>query len=145
MIQEPTKEKDAGQFVCTAKNESGKLTATFTVKFEGFPIVRMVFQLSFMLQYPRARPPSPVNRRSCKRHPILVIRRSVSISDSRLVTTRLSEKITFCQADQNPEVIWLNPKQKKMKESSRIGFKLTPDGGQHTYTAQLELKVNLKN
>jgi len=33
--QEPTKDKDAGQFVCTAKNESGKLTATFTVKFEG--------------------------------------------------------------------------------------------------------------
>ena len=33
-IKEPTKEKDAGQFVCTVKNESGKLTATFTVKFE---------------------------------------------------------------------------------------------------------------
>jgi hypothetical protein len=34
-IIEPKKEKDAGQFVCTAKNESGKLTATFSVKFEG--------------------------------------------------------------------------------------------------------------
>lgn len=34
-IVEPKKEKDAGQFVCTAKNESGKLTATFSVKFEG--------------------------------------------------------------------------------------------------------------
>ncbi len=34
-IKEPTKDKDVGQFVCTAKNESGKLTATFTVKFEG--------------------------------------------------------------------------------------------------------------
>jgi len=33
-ILEPKKEKDAGQFVCTAKNESGKLTATFSVKFE---------------------------------------------------------------------------------------------------------------
>lgn len=33
-IIEPKKEKDAGQFVCTAKNESGKLTATFSVKFE---------------------------------------------------------------------------------------------------------------
>ncbi|KAK6032217.1 immunoglobulin I-set domain protein [Ostertagia ostertagi] len=33
-IKEPTKEKDAGQFICTAKNDSGKLTATFTVKFE---------------------------------------------------------------------------------------------------------------
>uniref|UniRef100_A0A183CBP2 RNA exonuclease 4 n=1 Tax=Globodera pallida TaxID=36090 RepID=A0A183CBP2_GLOPA len=29
-IVEPKKEKDAGQFVCTAKNESGKLTATFS-------------------------------------------------------------------------------------------------------------------
>lgn len=27
------------------------------------------------------------------------------------------------QADQNPQVIWLNPKAKKMKESSRISFK----------------------
>jgi len=40
----------------------------------------------------------------------------------------------------NPEVIWLNPKGKKMKESSRIKFGLTPDGGANTYTAQLELK-----
>ena len=36
-MKEPTKEKDAGQFVCTVKNESGKLTATFTVKFEVQP------------------------------------------------------------------------------------------------------------
>jgi len=28
-----------------------------------------------------------------------------------------------------------------MKESSRIKFGLTPDGGANTYTAQLELKV----
>lgn len=48
------------------------------------------------------------------------------------------------QADQNPEVIWLNSKGKKMKESSRIKFGNTPDGGANTYTAQLELKVSLK-
>jgi hypothetical protein len=34
-IKEPTKDKDAGQFICTVSNQSGKLTATFTVKFEG--------------------------------------------------------------------------------------------------------------
>jgi hypothetical protein len=39
-------------------------------------------------------------------------------------------------------VIWLNPKQKKMKESSRIKFGMSPDGGSHTFTAQLELKVH---
>lgn len=39
------------------------------------------------------------------------------------------------------QVIWLNPKGKKMKESSRIKFGLTPDGGANTFTAQLELKV----
>lgn len=39
------------------------------------------------------------------------------------------------------QVIWLNPKGKKMKESSRIKFGLTPDGGSNTFTAQLELKV----
>lgn len=47
MFQEPTKEKDAGQFVCTAKNESGKLTATFTVKFEGFFFLDFKFQYEF--------------------------------------------------------------------------------------------------
>lgn len=49
------------------------------------------------------------------------------------------------QADFNPEVAWLNPKGKKMKESSRIKFALTPDGGANTYTAQLELKVRFLN
>lgn len=39
-IVEPKKEKDAGQFVCTAKNESGKLTATFSVKFEGLILIK---------------------------------------------------------------------------------------------------------
>jgi len=40
----------------------------------------------------------------------------------------------------NPEVIWLNPKGKKMKESSRIKFSTSSDGGSNTYTALLELK-----
>lgn len=40
----------------------------------------------------------------------------------------------------NPEVIWLNPKGKKMKESSRIKFSTHSDGGSNTYTATLELK-----
>lgn len=40
-IVEPKKEKDAGQFVCTAKNESGKLTATFSVKFEGIQPIQL--------------------------------------------------------------------------------------------------------
>ncbi|XP_003369356.1 disorganized muscle protein 1 [Trichinella spiralis] len=31
-IKNPSKEKDAGQFICTVNNASGKLTATFTVK-----------------------------------------------------------------------------------------------------------------
>lgn len=35
----------------------------------------------------------------------------------------------------------MNPKGKKMKESTRIKFGLTPDGGANTYTAHLELKV----
>lgn len=44
------------------------------------------------------------------------------------------------QAEDNPEVTWLNPKNKKIKESSRIKFTLNTDGGSSTYTAQLELK-----
>uniref|UniRef100_A0A915M2U6 Ig-like domain-containing protein n=1 Tax=Meloidogyne javanica TaxID=6303 RepID=A0A915M2U6_MELJA len=106
-IVEPKKEKDAGQFVCTAKNESGKLTATFSVKFEGAPTF--------------TRKPQILQKTSDSGDPAIVF------------------DIGF-QADQNPEVIWLNPKSKKMKESSRIKFGLTPDGGANTYTAQLELK-----
>nr|CAD2132871.1 unnamed protein product [Meloidogyne enterolobii] len=103
-------EKDAGQFVCTAKNESGKLTATFSVKFE-VPQGAPTF----------TRKPQILQKTSDSGDPAIVF------------------DIGF-QADQNPEVIWLNPKSKKMKESSRIKFGLTPDGGANTYTAQLELK-----
>uniref|UniRef100_F1L6B7 Disorganized muscle protein 1 n=1 Tax=Ascaris suum TaxID=6253 RepID=F1L6B7_ASCSU len=109
-IKEPTKEKDAGQFVCTAKNESGKLTATFTVKFE-VPQGAPTF----------TRKPQILQKTSDSGDPAIMF------------------DIGF-QADQNPEVIWLNPKGKKMKESSRIKFSLTPDGGANTFTAQLELK-----
>ncbi|CAK5007158.1 unnamed protein product [Meloidogyne enterolobii] len=109
-IVEPKKEKDAGQFVCTAKNESGKLTATFSVKFE-VPQGAPTF----------TRKPQILQKTSDSGDPAIVF------------------DIGF-QADQNPEVIWLNPKSKKMKESSRIKFGLTPDGGANTYTAQLELK-----
>jgi hypothetical protein len=109
-IKEPTKEKDAGQFVCTAKNESGKLTATFTVKFE-VPQGAPTF----------TRKPQILQKTSDSGDPAIVF------------------DIGF-QADFNPEVAWLNPKGKKMKESSRIKFGLTPDGGANTYTAQLELK-----
>jgi len=108
-IVEPKKEKDAGQFVCTAKNESGKLTATFSVKFE----------------VPQGAP-------TFTRKPQIL--QKTSGSDPAIVFD-----IGF-QADQNPQVIWLNPKGKKMKESSRISFKMTPDGGSNTYTALLELK-----
>jgi len=109
-IVEPKKEKDAGQFVCTAKNESGKLTATFSVKFE-VPQGAPTF----------TRKPQILQKTSDSGDPAIVF------------------DIGF-QADQNPEVIWLNPKGKKMKESSRIKFGLTPDGGSSTYTASLELK-----
>ncbi|GMT06506.1 hypothetical protein PENTCL1PPCAC_30725, partial [Pristionchus entomophagus] len=109
-IREPTKEKDAGQFVCTAKNESGKLTATFTVKFE-VPQGAPTF----------TRKPQILQKTSDSGDPAIVF------------------DIGF-QADRNPEVIWINAKGKKMKESTRIKFNLSPDGGANTFTAQLELK-----
>ncbi len=44
------------------------------------------------------------------------------------------------QADFEPQITWVNPKGKKMKESSRIKFSLAPEAP-NTYVAQLELKV----
>ncbi|KAK5964196.1 Disorganized muscle protein 1, partial [Trichostrongylus colubriformis] len=46
------------------------------------------------------------------------------------------------QADRNPEVMWINPKGKKMKESTRIRFLTSPDGPNNTFTAKLELKAS---
>lgn len=109
-ILEPKKEKDAGQFVCTAKNESGKLTATFSVKFE-VPQGAPTF----------TRKPQILQKTSQSGDPAIFF------------------DIGF-QAEDNPEVTWLNPKNKKIKESSRIKFNLAPDGGSSSYTAQLELK-----
>lgn len=45
------------------------------------------------------------------------------------------------QADFQPNVVWLNPKGKKMKESSRIKFILSPEQTKNQYVGQLELKV----
>ncbi|VDL70373.1 unnamed protein product [Nippostrongylus brasiliensis] len=109
-IKEPTKEKDAGQFICTAKNDSGKLTATFTVKFE----------------VPQGAP-------TFTRKPQILQVTSES-GDPAIVFD-----IGY-QADRNPEVMWINPKGKKMKESTRIRFVTTPDGPNNTFTAKLELK-----
>ncbi|KHJ98154.1 immunoglobulin I-set domain protein [Oesophagostomum dentatum] len=109
-IKEPTKEKDAGQFICTAKNDSGKLTATFTVKFE-VPQGAPTF----------TRKPQILQVTSDSGDPAIVF------------------DIGY-QADRNPEVMWINPKGKKMKESTRIRFFTTPDGPNNTFTAKLELK-----
>lgn len=97
-IKEPCKEKDAGQFVCTAKNESGKLTATFTVKFEvpeGAP--------SF------TRKPQILQQTSSTGEP--------AICFDIGYTARL-----------NPVVTWISPKSKKMKESNRVHFKTNDEG-----------------
>lgn len=109
-IREPTKEKDAGQFVCTVKNESGKLTATFTVKFE-------------------VPPGAPTFTRKPQ-----ILQKTMENGDAAIVFD-----IGF-QAEFPPSIIWLNPKGKKMKESSRIKFILNPEETPNTHVAQLELK-----
>jgi len=109
-IKEPTKEKDAGQFVCTVKNESGKLTATFTVKFE-------------------VPPGAPTFTRKPQ-----ILQKTAEGGEPAIVFD-----IGF-QADFPPTVTWLNPKGKKMKESSRIKFILNNEGAPNAYAAQLELK-----
>ncbi|KHJ85240.1 immunoglobulin I-set domain protein [Oesophagostomum dentatum] len=85
-IKEPVEEKDAGHFICKAKNDSGELRATFVVKHEA-----VVFDVGY-------------------------------------------------QADRNPEVMWINPKGEKMKESPGIRFFTIPDGPNNCFTAKLELK-----
>jgi uncharacterized protein involved in high-affinity Fe2+ transport len=97
-IKEPTKDKDAGQFVCIVKNESGKLTATFTVKFE----------------VPQGAP-------TFTRKP-QILQKTAESGDPTIVFD-----IGF-QADFKPECTWLNPNGKKMKESSRIKFVVNPEG-----------------
>jgi len=71
-IKEPTKEKDAGQFVCTVKNESGKLTATFTSNSKCLPVHRLL----------------PVNRKFYKKRPTAANRQSFSISVFKLTINR---------------------------------------------------------
>jgi len=108
-IKEPTKEKDAGQFVCIMKNESGKLTATFTVKFEvpqGAPIF--------------AGKPQILQKTAESGEPAIIM------------------EVRF-QADFPPTVTWLNPKGKKMKESSRIKFALSQEADK-VQLAFMELK-----
>lgn len=134
MFQEPTKEKDAGQFICTVKNESGKLTATFTVKFEGIEnndaffcvIIRFLF-----LTYFAVPPGAPTFTRKPQ-----ILQKTAESGEPAIVFD-----IGF-QADFQPNIIWLNPKGKKMKESSRIKFFLNPEATKNQFVAQLELKVN---
>ncbi|KAK5973607.1 Disorganized muscle protein 1 [Trichostrongylus colubriformis] len=109
-IREPTKEKDAGRFICTAKNASGKLTATFMVRFEVPPGAPKFTRKPQILQ-------------------------EVSDSGDPVIIFDVGY-----QADRNPEVMWINPKGKKMKESSRIGFFSSSDGPDNSFTAKLELK-----
>lgn len=107
-IKEPTKDKDAGQFICTVKNESGKLTATFTVKFE-----------------------VPEGAPSFTRKPQILQQTSAGGEPAICFDIGYSARM-------NPQVTWISPKSKKMKESSRIKFK-TNDEGNGNFTAQLEL------
>ncbi|VDP10778.1 unnamed protein product [Soboliphyme baturini] len=109
-IKEPAKEKDAGQFVCTVNNESGKLTATFTVKFE-------------------VPPGAPTFTRKPQ-----ILQETLENGDSAILFD-----IGF-KADFPPNVTWLNPRGKKMKEGKRIKFVFEPDEGENTFQAQLQLK-----
>ncbi|MQI27572.1 hypothetical protein EI009_24950, partial [Escherichia coli] len=107
-IKEPTKDKDAGQFICTVKNESGKLTATFTVKFE-----------------------VPEGAPSFTRKPQILQQTSAGGEPAICFDIGYSARM-------NPQVTWISPKSKKMKESSRIKFK-TNDERNGNFTAQFEL------
>ncbi|KJH47142.1 immunoglobulin I-set domain protein [Dictyocaulus viviparus] len=146
-IKEPTKEKDAGQFICTAKNDSGKLTATFTVKFE-VPQGAPTF----------TRKPQILQVTSDSGDPAIVFdigyqadrNPEVSFfSTNHLICffffKQISSFFRFSMFKQIPwnllfKVMWINPKGKKMKESTRIRFFTSPDGPNNTFTAKLELK-----
>ncbi|CAJ0609929.1 unnamed protein product [Cylicocyclus nassatus] len=108
-IKKPTKEKDAGQFICTARNGSGKLTATFTVKFE----------------VPQGAP-------AFTRKP-LILPITSDTGDPAILFD-----IGF-QADQDPKVMWFNPKGKEIVNTSRIYFYTCPDGPK-IFTTQLLVK-----
>jgi hypothetical protein len=108
-IKEPTKDKDAGQYICTVTNESGKMTATFTVKFEVPPGAPVFVGKPQILQ------------------------KTLESGDPAIIM-----EVRF-QADFQPAVTWLNPKGKKMKESSRIRFVFVTEQ-EKQYLAQLELK-----
>jgi len=108
-IKEPTKEKDAGQYVCVVTNQSGKMTATFTVKFEVPPGAPVFVGKPQILQ------------------------KTLDSGEPAIIM-----EVRF-QADFQPNVTWLNPKGKKMKESSRIRFVFAQEQ-EKVYLAQLELK-----
>lgn len=108
-IKEPSKDKDAGQYVCTVNNQSGKMTATFTVKFEVPPGAPVFVGKPQILQ------------------------KTLESGDPAIIM-----EVKF-QADFEPTITWLNPKGKKMKESSRIKFIFEPHP-EKQYLAQLELK-----
>nr|CDJ87301.1 Immunoglobulin I-set domain containing protein [Haemonchus contortus] len=108
-IKDPIKENDSGQFVCTVTNSSGKLTAAFIVEF-AVPSGAPTF----------TRKPRIIQVPSDSGDPAIVF------------------DIGY-QADQNPEVVWINPKGKRMKESSRTHIITAPDDRENTFTAKLEL------
>ncbi|KHJ95909.1 immunoglobulin I-set domain protein [Oesophagostomum dentatum] len=109
-IKEPLEEEDAGHFICKAKNDSGELRATFVVKHE----------------VPEG---APNFTRRAK------IFQMTSYCGDPAVVFDVGYK-----ADRNPQVMWINPKGEKMKESPRIRFFTIPDGSNNSFTAKLELK-----
>ncbi|TKR89802.1 hypothetical protein L596_013849 [Steinernema carpocapsae] len=109
-ITDPKKSMDAGEYVCTVENASGKLTATFTITFE----------------VPQGAP-------SFTRKPQIL--QTVSSCGSPAVVFDIG-----FQADKNHAITWINPNSKKMKEGGRITFSQSSDGSANSFTAQLELK-----
>uniref|UniRef100_A0A0K0F2G0 Ig-like domain-containing protein n=2 Tax=Strongyloides TaxID=6247 RepID=A0A0K0F2G0_STRVS len=110
-ITDPKKEKDAGNFVCIADNNSGKLTATFSVKFE-----------------------VPAGAPTFTRKPQISQKTSETNGEPAIVFD-----IGYC-ADGESEVSWINPNGRKIKEGNRIGIQNVKDSGNGNYTALLELR-----